>query len=172
VVAVANRRDWNALGKDQRKRYLARGKKLGWSPQRIVGHYKSGKSLKDLRGHGATPERPAEAQRHPERFAEYRKGQSQEIPVTVKDIGVVWVAGLNERDRSKVASHHNAIIRYLDTGNDRALVKFEGKTVGGYNAIGGGERIPKYELETRLSPLEQWGTQGQFDYPTFYREVA
>lgn len=56
-------RNWDALGASSRARYERAG--IGRSA------YESGASLKAARGHGQTPERPAEALRRPERFERY-----------------------------------------------------------------------------------------------------
>ncbi|WP_346056949.1 hypothetical protein [Amycolatopsis dongchuanensis] len=134
--------------------------------RRLLSNAGRGKTRTQARGHGATPERPQQADRHPQRYAEYQAARVKALPVAVKDEGVIRVAGLNKRDRSKVAKHHNAINKYLDSGIDMDLARFEGRTVGGYGGI------PRYELETRLQPIEDWGNQGQFDYESFYQEVA
>ena len=61
----ARNRTWDALSPEYRKR-LERG---GLNKRR----YESGESLKAARGHAATPERPRDAHKSPDKFPEYRQ---------------------------------------------------------------------------------------------------
>lgn len=56
-------RNWDALADSTRTRY----ERAGISRSA----YEGGASLKAARGHASTPERPMEAQKHPERFGSY-----------------------------------------------------------------------------------------------------
>jgi hypothetical protein len=56
-------RNWDALAESTRTRYERAG--VGRSA------YEGGASLKAARGHSATPERPMEAERNPERYRSY-----------------------------------------------------------------------------------------------------
>ncbi len=63
------------------------------------------------------------------------------------------------RQRSKVAKHVAAVRRFLRTGNDEPLRRFEGQKVGGFT------------LETNLERLEEGGRLHEFDFPELYAAV-
>lgn len=62
---MAGRKSWDSLSPAYRAR-LSRG---GVTRRQ----YESGASLAKARGHGATPEHPREAARHPEKYREYNR---------------------------------------------------------------------------------------------------
>jgi hypothetical protein len=62
---AGRRKSWESLTPKYRAR-LSRGGVTR-------GQYESGASLAKARGHGATPEHPREAARHPERYREYNR---------------------------------------------------------------------------------------------------
>jgi hypothetical protein len=62
-------RNWDALGRDQRRRYEKRG---------ITRRdYEAGISLTVARGHGKTPEHPERAEKNPEKYPEYVTAESK-----------------------------------------------------------------------------------------------
>ena len=64
---------------------------------------------------------------------------------------------------SKVASlvgqYHAAIKRYLEHGDEAALLRFKGKMVGGF------------ELEADLDVIDELARRGGFDFESIYRMV-
>ncbi|MBB5156607.1 hypothetical protein BJ970_004141 [Saccharopolyspora phatthalungensis] len=126
----------------------------------------AGQSQKEARGHGNTPERPDQARRDPERYKKYLQARRTLRVVTTE--GIVTVSGLRKKDRSTVARHWNAIGRYLDSGKTDSLSKFDGKMIGGYKKDG--EDVPKYELETRLDPLDDYENTNHINVDSIYEK--
>ncbi len=87
------------------------------------------------------------------------KRRPEQIRV-VSTTGVHLVPRLSKTTRSVVAGHHNAIRRYLNTGDAKALEPFEGISVAGH------------ELETRTNALDWWGLTGELSYESIYGEVT
>jgi hypothetical protein len=77
--------------------------------------------------------------------------------VTVDGTREVAVRGSHQR--SKVARHFAAVRRFLRTGDDEPLRKFEGEKVGGL------------QLETDPEVLEERGRLHEFDFPELYAAV-
>jgi len=70
--------------------------------------------------------------------------------------GCQEVAVRGSRQRSKVARHIAAVRRFLRTGEDEPLRRFEGEKVGGYL------------LQTDPEALEEGGRLREFEFPELY----
>lgn len=67
-------RDWWKLSEPTRKRYTGSGaKQSGMTAAEVKAYYESGGSLKGLRGHAKTPEKPSDVLRSksPDKYREY-----------------------------------------------------------------------------------------------------
>lgn len=154
---MAKRRDWNSLSKAAKERFLAYGRRHGLSPQKIVGHYKSGGDLRPFYGKGG-------------RILPSVAREETPLWVATADMGYIRVRGLNARDRSIVGEHLNLIeqisINYLDPSE---LEAYRGVYVGGYRwttwqrAIDGPTEWSK--RTSRRYPLmsEWWEVQDWYD---------
>ncbi len=78
--------------------------------------------------------------------------------VFIKDEGPLTTTIDSEEDASLLGSYWNAVQRYLDTGDEEALIDFRGVTVG----VGGSE------LETNPAEIEYWARVGELDFTDIY----
>lgn len=99
--------------------------------------------MKAARGKGRSPEKPAEAQRHPERYPEYQRSQRRlaiarrSAPVRVmSDEGVLWVRGLKKYDRSRVGRHWNRVKTALRRDSEQPLKPYRDSHIAvGYDGV-------------------------------------
>ncbi|GAA0411809.1 hypothetical protein [Streptomyces luteireticuli] len=142
----SRRKSWDLLSDGYRKR-LERG-----GITRAA--YEQGKSLSRARGHAYTPERPERAAKNTHKYQRYLRAR-KDIRVVSRD-GVVMLDGLTKKERGIVAKHWNAVGKFLETGDNKDLVKFEGVTVGGH------------ELETRMNAIEYLAMVQSLAYESIY----
>lgn len=167
------RKGWANLSTAQRRRYDRAG-----ITERA---YASGASLTAARGHATTPERPARAERHPERYSSYL---SRFKPMrVVSTLGVVIVAGMTRADRSLVGKHANAVRRHIEGMTRPAILSryhgvpgtqelsdFAGRTVTGY--LDGSDRPETVELESLSSAIDAQYFAGQLSYESIYQKAS
>jgi hypothetical protein len=117
------------LSEAQQRRYMRKGL--------TQSEYRDKRTnLSAVRGHKATPEHGGTYEQHKERYPSYKH------PINViawKDghAQTVTLTGLTKRERSQVAQHRNAVLKFLDRESNEnlghhSLDSFEGKKVGGY----------------------------------------
>ena len=81
--------------------------------------------------------------------------------IVVSNKGPVEVATRNFREASKAGQHSAAVQRYLETGDDSALLRFKGK----YIIDAQGNRI---ELLTDTDELDRLGSAGELSFESLY----
>ena len=83
------------------------------------------------------------------------------VVMVISNDGLQEVATLDSRQASKAGKHSAAVHRYLQTGDDSALRRFEGE----YIIDATGKRIP---LLTDLEELDQLGSAGVLSFESLY----
>ncbi len=73
--------------------------------------------------------------------------------------GVKVVEVLKKEDASAIGQYWNAVKHFLDTGDDRRLRPFEGKTV---------ERVEREEFQTDLDAIEEEARRGEIGFEDIY----
>jgi hypothetical protein len=68
--------------------------------------------------------------------------------------------GVTRRDASTAGRYMNALKRYRNTGEDSALRRFNGVSIGGY------------ELETDLDLIDELAARGELDFEDIYELAA
>jgi hypothetical protein len=81
--------------------------------------------------------------------------------IVVSENGPVEVATRNFREASKAGKHSSAVERYLETGDESALLRFRGK----YIIDAQGNRIA---LLTDLDDLDRLGSAGELSFESLY----
>lgn len=74
--------------------------------------------------------------------------------------GLEFVEGLSRQESTVVGQHWNAVRRYLESGEDRGLTRFDGVRVGGY------------QLETDIDAIEWHAVRGDVSFESIYDEVV
>jgi hypothetical protein len=90
------------------------------------------------------------------RYAATKADRLYTVMNVVTTEGTREVAVRGSRQRSKVAKHFAAVRRFLRTGDDEPLRRFEGEKVGGF------------QLETDPEVLEEGGRLSEYDFPELY----
>jgi hypothetical protein len=153
-------RDWGSLSPRTQKSYTGTGaKQFGWTPAQVRAHYESGESLKGLRRHTNTPEKPEYAAKNPTAFPGYRRSGGETLNVIGRDGRVGKVEHLSKAERTLVAKHHNAIQRYLEKNETHDRTNADGKLVRGLDYFAG-KMVNGVELETRKGALEDLEMRG------------
>lgn len=82
--------------------------------------------------------------------------------VLIKDAGPLVVEITSEEDASLLGSYWNAVQKYLDNGDEEALIEFRGETVGDGS----------FELESNPSEIEYWARTGELDFKDIYASTT
>lgn len=167
---MARRKAWNDLTATYRSRLETSG---------ITRHaYESGAALSQARGHAATPERPTDAIKNPERYRTYldkNPHAGEPFPALItspdREPSIVAPLGWTKRDKSTIARHWNALRHYAEAEQDEQFgdifAPFQNTTVGGNRGI------PEYELETRKDIIRRHlNAHTEEPYETLYEYAA
>jgi hypothetical protein len=163
------RRDWETLS----PAYRGRLERAGIS-QRV---YESGTPLARARGHMATPERPARAERNATAYAGYIRARVKPMRVaTAEGVRIVTIPAIQER--SKVGTYDNAVknmlaggdsFRRYGTAEGANLSDFAGVTVQGF--IGDSDELQTLRLLTDEKQLNARYYTGELRYEQIYAQT-
>ena len=180
MTTHTNTRNWSTLSDTTKRQYVRRlttaYREQGKEPPKDMTaatrrYYQSGKSLKDLRGHSTTPERPQRASAKDEEFGKYfsRLFARKDGITFLSTDGVVTLWGVSREQRTTIGRYDNALKTYLRRGRSEIpsrfresgkLSDYQGKTVSGYED--GQREMVTVEFETRPKRIDYVAGPGEF----------
>ncbi len=167
---MSARRQWAELSTAYRRRL----ERAGISSS----SYESGASLQGARGHAATPERPARAERNATVYARYIRARVKPMRVATRE-GVRIVTVPAVRDRSDVGTYDNAVKNMLGGVNPMRrygqeagvnLASFDGATIQGF--IGASDELQTLSLLTDEKELTARYYTGELRYEQIYAQTS
>jgi hypothetical protein len=173
------------LSRGQTVAAFNRGETIGTTPyeRRISRGLLQGKTVRAAR-RGATPERRLTYEQatpeQREKYAYYLERQSRrqkrlfkiqttEMMVPVEGLGEQYfpASALSGNDRKRVYAHRRAMLEYLNTGNERSLLRWRGKTFTDWRT-----GYP-YIFMTSLDQIADLAADGvDLTYETLYLNVS
>ncbi len=164
------RREWSTLS----AAYRGRLERAGIS--RPV--YESGAPLARARGHVATPERPARAERNAAVYSKYIRARVKPMRVaTAEGVRIVTIPAV--QDRSKVGTYDNAVKNMLAGANPLRqygkdgganLSDFAGVTVQGF--VADSDELQTLRLLTDEKELNARYYTGELRYEQIYAQTS